>query len=309
MLLAANPRKVIPRAIKLTFYRILVFYVLLVFLLGLLVPYNSPELAAGIKAGGSTATASPFVVAIQISGIKVLPGILNACILIFVLSAANSDLYIASRTLFGLAHEGKAPKIFTYTDKRGVPVVALALSVAFCLLAFLGVNTASYTVFGYFVNLVTMFGLLTWISILVSHIFFVRARKAQGIPDSALAYVAPLGIWGSYGAVVFCCLIAFFKGFALFAYKHGAKPGSHPKFDTSTFVTTYLGIPLYLIMIFGYKFIMKSERVRPELADLYGGKARIDREEAEFVADELAKRGVAETKRDRLYRLTLGWAF
>lgn len=272
-------------------------------------PYNSTELAAGIKAGGSTATASPFVVAIKISGIKVLPGILNACILLFVFSAANSDLYIASRTLFGLAHEGKAPKIFRYTDKRGVPVFALALSVAFCLLAFLGVNTASYTVFGYFVNLVTMFGLLTWISILVSHIFFVRARKAQGIPDSALAYVAPLGIWGSYGALVFCCLIAFFKGFALFAYKHGAKAGTHPKFDTNTFVTTYLGIPLYLIMIFGYKFIMKSERVRPELADLYGGKARIDREEAEFLAEEQSKRGMAETTRDKWYRRTIGWAF
>ncbi|CZR59638.1 probable aromatic amino acid transport protein aroP [Phialocephala subalpina] len=307
---AANPRKVIPRAIKLTFYRILLFYVVLIFLLGMLVPYNSSDLAKGIATnGGSTAASSPFVVAIKLSGIKVLPGILNACILIFVFSAANSDLYIASRTLFGLAHEHKAPHFFTYTDKRGVPVFALGLSVAFCLLAFLGVNTASYTVFGYFVNLVTMFGLLTWISILISHIYFVNARKAQNIPDSALAYVAPLGKWGSVGALIFSILIAFFKGFALFAYKATAKKGTTPVFDTRTFVTTYLGIPLYIIMFFGYKFIMKTKVIQPETADLYSGKARIDAEEAEFLAAEAEKKGGPETKMEKIYRRTLGNLF
>jgi amino acid transporter len=305
---AANPRKVIPRAIKLTFYRILVFYVVLVFLLGMLVPYNSKLLIDSNKESNS-ATASPFVVAIKISGIKALPGILNAAILLFVFSAANSDLYIASRTLFGLAHEKKAPAIFTKTDKRGVPIYALAMSVVFCLLAFLGVNTSSYTVFGYFVNLVTMFGLLTWISLLVSHIYFVRARRAQNIPDSALAYVAPLGMWGSVGALVFSILIAFFKGFALFCYKKTAAKGTIPVFDYRTFITTYLGIPLYIIMILGYKIIMKSETVRPETADLYTGKARIDAEEAEFVANQLAKKGGPETRGEKIYRYTLGWAF
>ncbi|TVY32205.1 Dicarboxylic amino acid permease [Lachnellula occidentalis] len=306
---AANPRKVIPRAIKLTFYRILLFYVVLVFFLGMLVPYNSKDLIDANKKSSSTASASPFVVAIKLSGIKVLPGIFNACVLIFVFSAANSDLYIASRTLYGLAHEHKAPKIFGWTDKRGMPVYALALSTLFCLLAFLGCNTSSYTVFGYFVNLVTMFGLLTWISILISHIYFVRARRAQNIPDTALAYVAPLGVYGSYGALVFSCLIAFFKGFALFCYKKTAAKGTTPKFDTPTFVTTYLAIPLYIIMIFGYKFIMKSETVRPEQADLYSGKAKIDAEEQEYLAAEAAQAGGPETKRQRIYRLTLGWAF
>jgi len=305
---AANPRKVIPRAIKLTFYRILLFYVVLVFLLGMLVPYNSPDLKEANKSSNS-ATASPFVVAIKLSGIKALPGILNACILIFVFSAANSDLYIASRTLYGLAHEKKAPKIFTYTDKRGVPVAALGLSTAFCFLAFLGVNTESYTVFGYFVNLVTMFGLLTWISLLISHIYFVNARRAQGIPDSALAYVAPLGVYGSYGALVFSCLIAFFKGFPIFCYKLTATKGTVPVFDWRTFITTYLGIPLYIAMILGYKFYMKTEMVRPETADLYSGKARIDAEEAEYIAQEAAKQGGPETKGQKLYRLTLGWLF
>ncbi|TVY87837.1 Dicarboxylic amino acid permease [Lachnellula willkommii] len=306
---AANPRKVIPRAIRLTFYRILLFYVVLIFFLGMLVPYNSKDLIDANKKSSSTASASPFVVAIKLSGIKVLPGLFNACVLIFVFSAANSDLYIASRTLYGLAHENKAPKIFGKTDKRGMPIYALGLSTVFCLLAFLGCNTSSYTVFGYFVNLVTMFGLLTWISILISHIYFVRARQAQNVPDTALAYVAPLGIYGSYGALVFSCLIAFFKGFALFCYKKTASKGETPKFDTSTFVTTYLAIPIYIIMIFGYKLIMKSEAVKPETADLYSGKAKIDAEEQEYLAAEAAQAGGPESRGQRIYRLTLGWAF
>ncbi len=113
-----------------------------------------------------------------------------------------------------------------------------------------------------------MFGLLTWISILISHISFICARKAQNIPDSALAYVAPLGKRGSFGALIFSSLILLFKGFALFAYKKTAAKGTVPKFDTSTFVTTYLGLPVYLILFFGYKFFMKSKLIKPQEARL-----------------------------------------
>lgn len=304
---AANPRKVIPRAIKLTFYRILLFYVVLVFFLGMLVPFNSKELAKGIANGGSTAAASPFVIAIEIAQIPILPHILNAAIMLFIFSAANSDLYIASRTLFGLAREGKAPAIFAKTDSRGVPIYALGVSVCFCLLAYLGVNTGSYTIFGYFVNLVTIFGLLTWISILITHICFVRARKAQGIDNSQLHYVAPLGMWGSVGALIFSCLIAFFRGFPLFAHNK-IKKGT--KFDGKTFVTTYLGIPLFIILFVGWKVFKKTKWLKPEEADLFTGKDKIDREEAEYVAAQQASRnGQDETMMEKWYRRTIGNVF
>jgi amino acid transporter len=186
-----------------------------------------------------------------------------------------------------------------------VPIYALGLSSAFCLLAFLNVSTGSATVFGYFVNLVTIFGLLTWISILVSHIFFVNARRAQNIPNSALAYKAPLGKWGSVGALFFCCLIAIFKGFSVFTYSP-----SYGNFDYKNFITNYLGIPIYLIMIFGYKIIMKSQRVRPETADVYGGKQKIDDEEAEFIAQQMEKNhGKVESKWEKIYNRTIGALF
>jgi len=114
-----NPRRNIPSAIRKTFWRILVFYVGGVFCISLLVASNSQDLfVASTKS--TSAAASPFVVAVRQFGIKALPSILNAAILIFVLSAANSDLYIASRTLYALAEEGKAPRFLTRVDKRGV---------------------------------------------------------------------------------------------------------------------------------------------------------------------------------------------
>jgi amino acid transporter len=230
---------------------------------------------------------------------------MNACVLIFVFSAANSDVYIASRTLYGLATVGNAPRIFAKTDSRGVPIYALGLSSTFCLLAYMNVRSSSQQVFIYFVNLVTIFGILTWISILLAHIFFIRARRAQGVPDTALAYVAPLGIWGSIGALIFSCLIAFFKGFNYFV-----PSANHGTMDWRNIITSYIGIPLYIIMIFGYKAVMKSKRVNAHEADLFSGKQRIDDEEAEFIANERAKNDGSEKSRwERIYEKTIGYVF
>lgn len=299
---AQNPRKTIPRAIRLTFYRIIFFYVLSVLLLGMLVPYDSEELIFATKATTSS-SASPFVVAIKLSGIKKLAGILNGAILVFVLSASNSDLYIATRTIYGLAVEGKAPRILARTTKGGVPIYALGLSSLFALLAYMNVADDSKIVFGYFVNLVTMFGLLTWISLLVSHIHFRRARIAQGVTDAEMPFLAPLGSAGSWGALAFCVLLAITKNYSVFV-----PMPAYGSFDYKNFVTGYLGIPLYLIMIFGYKFWTKQPGVTPENADIFGGKQAIDDEEADFLARK-AQRSARQNQRGRFYRNFIGWLF
>ncbi|ORY59217.1 dicarboxylic amino acid permease [Pseudomassariella vexata] len=279
---AQNPRKTVPKAIKLTFYRILIFYCLSVLLIGMCVPYNSPDLVFATTEATNNASASPFVVAIKLAKINALDHIVNACILVFVFSASNSDLYIASRTLYGLASDGSAPAIFRKTDARGVPIYALGASATFGLLAFMNVSDDSKTVFGYFVNLVTILGLMTWISILVTHIWFVRARRAQNLADAEMPYVAPLGIWGSYGALFMCCLIALTKNYDVFTGDfYRAK-------NVSNFVTGYLGIPIYLLLIGGHKLYTKSKGIRPHECDFYTGKDIIDREEEEFLAAKAA---------------------
>ncbi|KAF5543263.1 amino acid permease [Fusarium napiforme] len=305
---AQNPRKTVPRAIKLTFYRILFFYCLSVLLVGMIVPYNSPELAFATKAQAG-ASASPFVVAADIAGVKVLPHIVNACICVFVFSASNSDLYIASRTLYGLASDGAAPAIFKKTDKHGVPIYALAMSASFCLLAYMNVADDSTKVFGYFVNLTTIFGLMSWISILTTHIWWCRAKKAQGLANEALPYVAPFGMWGSIAALAMCILIALTKNYDVFVRDADTgKIFGGEKYKT--FITGYLGIPVYLILIFGHKFITKSRGVKPHEADFYTGKDVIDREEEEFLAAQAAKREAEGPNRGGwFYKTFVSWLF
>ncbi|KAL2864091.1 amino acid permease/ SLC12A domain-containing protein [Aspergillus lucknowensis] len=297
---AQNPRKTIPKAIKLTFWRIIIFYVLSVLLVGMLVPYDSKELAFATQSSNSAA-ASPFVAAMK--QVPALPHILNACILVFVFSAANSDLYIATRTLYGLAREHKAPRIFAKTNASGIPVYSLGFSSLFCCLAFTSVSEGSKDVFGYFTDVVSIVGLLTWISLLVAHICFIRARKAQAVPEASVPYKAPLGIMGSYVALFFCVLIAFTRSFNVFI--HDPEYGN---FDYKTFITAYLGIPVYVAAFFTWKFVKKTELVKPHNADLWSGKAAIDREEAEFVArkeiEDMHARGWK-----KFYKRFLSWLF
>ncbi|KAH6999638.1 amino acid permease [Ilyonectria destructans] len=300
---AQNPRKTIPRAIKLTFYRILFFYCFSVLLVGMLVPYDSEELSFATKQTAG-ASASPFVVAADLAHINVLPHIINACICVFVFSASNSDLYIASRTLYGLASNGQAPAIFKRTDKRGVPIYALGFSAIFACLAFMNVASDSQKVFGYFVNLTTIFGLLTWISILVTHIYWCKARKAQNIADEILPYVAPLGIWGSYGALAMCILVALTKNYDVFV---GGDFGNE---KYKTFITGYLGIPIYLALIFGHKFTQKTRGHKPHEVDFYTGKDIIDNEENEFLARKAALREAEGPSRGGwFYKTFLSWLF
>jgi amino acid transporter len=152
-----NPRLSMPKAAKLSFYRVFFFYVLSVFFLGMVVPYDSEQLAFATHATKSAA-ASPFVVAIKMAGIKGLDHIINGCIVLFVLSAANSDFYIASRGLYGIASDGKGPAVFARTTKNGVPWVSVILCLLVSGLAYMSVAASGAKVFGYLTSCVTVFG-------------------------------------------------------------------------------------------------------------------------------------------------------
>lgn len=126
----------------------------------------------------------------------------------FTVSAANSDMYLASRTVWALAKDGQAFRLFHQTNRRGVPVPAVALSALFIALGFMNATKSSSTVFGYFVSLVTVFGALNWVSVLVSYLAMQRAMRAQGIPRSVLPYRNILLPWGAYVALLITALVS-----------------------------------------------------------------------------------------------------
>lgn len=288
---AANPRKSIPKAIKLTMYRIIFFYLVTIFLLGMCVAYDDPLLKKA-RSSGTGAAASPYVVAIVNSGIHALPHIFNACVLVFVFSACNSDLYVASRTLYGLAIDNKAPKIFAITNRWGVPYYALIASSAFCGLAYMSCSSGSAKIFNYLVNVVSIFGLLSWISILITYLCFYNAVIAQNVDRSRFAYRAPFQPYGSYFALFFCVLIALIKNFSVFLYH---------EFDVKNFVTGYIGIPVFIISYFGYKIIRKTKIIKSTEVDLYTFKAAIDEEEEQGKIDDAEKREKLKNSKNKVW--------
>ncbi|KAE8549055.1 hypothetical protein EYB25_007570 [Talaromyces marneffei] len=132
----ANPRKNVPRAIKGAF------------MVGLLA--SPSDLSLNLS---STAAKSPFVIAIKNAGIPALPSIINAAILTSAWSSGCADLFVSSRTLYGLAARGHAPKIFLKTRKDGLPWVSVIFCGAFSLLSFMAASKGEEgTVFGYCKN-------------------------------------------------------------------------------------------------------------------------------------------------------------
>ncbi|EOD45441.1 putative amino acid permease protein [Neofusicoccum parvum UCRNP2] len=119
-----DPRRIIPQATKTVFYRILVFYVLSIFIIGLIIPYNDE----GLLASSGTAATSPFVLAFERAGIKVLPSIINAVVMTSAVSSGSACVFIASRTLYGLSVDGLAPKWLQTCNRFGTPYYAVALT-------------------------------------------------------------------------------------------------------------------------------------------------------------------------------------
>lgn len=250
-----NPKKYIPLASKQVLFRISFFYIFGVFILGLAVSPLNKKLATS----GSNAAASPFVIAFQTANIKVLPDFINALLLVFVGSSANSDLYLTSRSLYGLAKDGLAPKIFTKLNRNGVPYYGCIFTSIFGLLAYMNAKDSSAVIFGYFSSSVTVFGILNWLNIMLAYINYYKATVVQNVPREDI----PFRMWGqpyaAYIATFFIIIITFFNGYNAFI----------KGFKYKTFITTYIGIAAYLIMIIGYKLIYKTKRVTPKTAILY----------------------------------------
>ncbi|KAH8800432.1 amino-acid permease inda1 [Xylogone sp. PMI_703] len=249
---AANPQKEIPKASKQVVWRIAIFYIVNLFLIGLIVPEDS-SLYSG---EGSTSRHSPFVIAIQLAGIKVLPSIFNAVILISVMSVANSCTYGSTRTLQALAANGMGPKLFAYVDKKGRPIPVVILQLLFGCLAFINLAKNGGDVFTWLLSLSGLSILFVYGSIALAHIRFRMAWAANGHSVDELPFKATFGVWGSWLALLInvLCLIAQFY-VALY-------PVGGPNLDAKTFFELYLAGPFLL----GLYIIWKIKDI-----DIYSG--------------------------------------
>lgn len=191
---AADPRKSLPKATKQVFWRITFFYVVSLFIVGLILPSDDDSL---LGSHGANTKASPFVLAIRMAGIKGLPSVFNAVITISVLSVANSSSFGSTRTLQALGARGMGPRYLTYIDRKGRPVTCVIIQLLFGLLAFATEASNGSTVFAWLLSFAGLSGFFVWGSICLSHIRFRHAWKVQGHSLDELPYKASFGVVGS----------------------------------------------------------------------------------------------------------------
>lgn len=205
-----------PRAYNAVFYRLTAFFVLGSLCVGINVPHDDPTLKAAFKNSEPGAAASPYVVAMKRLHISGLPHIVNAMVLGAAFSAGNSYVYCASRSLFGLALEGKAPKFLTKCTKNGVPVYCVIVVLVLALLSFLQLGANSAEVLQWFVNLVTASQLINFSVMCFTFLRFYKACQVQGIDRNTLPYKGfgqPYAAW--YG-LTGTFIMTFVGGYTVF---------------------------------------------------------------------------------------------
>lgn len=292
----ANPRKTLPKAIKQVFWRICLFYLLSLTMIGTLVSYKDESL---IGASDVDATASPFVIAIRNGGISGLPSVINAVILIAVLSVGNSSVYATSRSLNSLAEQGMAPKWTGYVDRAGRPLVAILITNVFGLFAFIAASDKQVEAFNWLLALSGLSSIFTWISINIAHIRFRRAMSYQGRTTAELPFVSQCGVWGSYYGLLLNCLVLIAQ-FWIALFPLGGSPNAYD------FFLSYLGLPVILVSWLGYKLWKKDWTlfIRAKNLDIDTGRINID---IDVLQQEIAEEKAQLAEKPFLVRFYKFW--
>ncbi|OJA11654.1 hypothetical protein AZE42_08380 [Rhizopogon vesiculosus] len=238
---SAQPHKTVPRAIKATFFRIVLFYILTILTIGLCINWQDPTLISA--AYNSDVNASPLTVVFQRAGFGAAVHVVNAVLLTAVLSATNSCFYASSRMLLSLARSGQAPRIFGWVTSRGVPVPALLMALAVSFVSFLTTIWGEGIVFTWLLNLTGISALLVWGSIGLISLRFRMAYRAQGRSLSDLPYIQPFYPLLPIGVVVLATLMFIAEGYSAV---------EEQPFEAKNVAAAYIGVALYIVLYIGY---------------------------------------------------------
>lgn len=277
---ARNPVKSLPGAIKQVFWRITLFYILGLFFIGLLIAYDDENLLGANPY--VNVNASPFVLVGKYGNLKGYDDFMNVIILVSVLSIGVSSVYGGSRCLTALAQQGYAPKIFSYIDRSGRPLVSVLFIIAFGPLAYINLSADGPTVFDWLLALSGLAALFTWGSICLAHIRFRRAWKYHGHSEDEIPFKAVGGVYGSYLglALNILCLIA-----QLYVAICPVGGGYN---NAEGFFKSYLALPVVIVFWIGGFFWKRTGWLRTEQIDVDSGRREIDWDEINAYRAKLA---------------------
>jgi GABA permease len=172
---SSEPERGVARATNQVIYRILLFYVVSVFFLAAIVPWNTAFSSENILK-------SPFTIAFQRMGIPFAPTLMNFVVLTAVLSVLNSSLYTTSRMLFALTRHNDAPQFLLRTTSRGVPMWAILAGTAFGYVSVLLYYFFPEEIFTWLINASGAIALFVYLLIAISELV-MRRRLERDAPD------------------------------------------------------------------------------------------------------------------------------
>ncbi|SCW03861.1 LAFE_0H00650g1_1 [Lachancea fermentati] len=249
---SVNPRRNMPRACQRFVYRLALFYVVGVLVVGVVVGYDDSDLMNAVNAGKSNAAASPFVIGIKEAGIKVLPHIINACILTSAYSCGTGELYGCSRTLYSMAMSGDAPKIFAKVNRYGVPYYSTAVASLFTLLAYLNCSKSSSVVFNWLSNIATISGFVSWVFVSLTYLRFRNVIDILDLNDR-VPFRRPFQRFFAYLSAGFFSILGLTNGYAVFI---------EGNWNVSDFFASYVTIGFVLVLFIGSTAYYREFRFR-----------------------------------------------
>lgn len=156
---ARDPQRAVARATRTILWRILLFYVGSVAIMVLVLPWDAPALQQG-----------PFVAVLDLAGLPGAARVMEAVVVIALLSAFNANIYATSRMAYSLAGRGDGPAVLRKVSRRDVPWVAVLVSVALGVVA-VGLNwLLPETLLGILLNAVGAALLVVWVLVAVSQL-------------------------------------------------------------------------------------------------------------------------------------------
>ncbi|ENL6026186.1 amino acid permease [Listeria monocytogenes] len=249
---SATPETSVPKAIKQVFWRILLFYIFAIFIIGMIIPYTNPNL---LSAEATDVAISPFTLVFEKAGLAFAASVMNAVILTSVLSAGNSGLYASTRMLWAMARDKKAPKFLGKVNRRGIPMAALIVTTIVGAMTFITTLTENGTViYTWLLSASGLTGFIAWVGIAISHYRFRKAFIKQGHGLSELKYKAKFFPFGPILALVLCILVIVGQDYAAFLKPEFTNPAWWQKIGIS-----YIGLPIFLVFWLSFKFTNKTK--------------------------------------------------
>lgn len=191
---AKNPQQVIPRAINAVPARILLFYVLTLFVLMAIYPW--PQIGS---------QGSPFVQIFDSLGIASAATILNIVVISAAVSAINSDIFGAGRMMYGMARQGQAPAGFARLSRQGVPWMTVLVMGGALLIGVLLNYLIPENVFLLIASIATFATVWVWLMILLSQVAMRRNMNKEEV--AALKFRVPFWPFAPAAAIVFMLFI------------------------------------------------------------------------------------------------------